>query len=145
MKKLILLGFLPGAVIGFCNVLAFVERFEALMREPFDPIGDMVARDMGFLFRLSSVPAAFFAGLFTTLLVYVRYVRPSELIGAAAGALAGTFVVTPYGALGVENAFIMILWTPIGTAVGWIAGKIVGAFLSRNTIDGPGSYWKDFD
>ena len=58
--------------------------------------------------------AAFFLGLFTTLLIYVRYVRPSELIGAAAGAIAGTLIVTPYGAWGIVNAYILLLWTPIG-------------------------------
>ena len=145
MKKLFLLGFLPGAVIGFCNALALAGTCEALMREPFDPIGEMVTRNMVFLFRLSSVPAAFSLGLFTALLVYVRYVRPSEFIGAAVGAIASSFVVTPYGPWGEMNAFIMILWTPIGTIVGWIAGKIVGIFLSRKTVDGPGFYWKDFD
>ena len=143
--KTILLGFLPGLVLGYCNAMAFVAGFEALTREPYDPIGQMVSGNMAFMFRLSSLPAAFFVGLFTALLVYVRYMRPSELIGAAAGAIAGAFVVTPYGAWGVENAFIMVIWTPIGTAVGWIAGKIVGVFLSRDTLDGPGLYWKDFD
>ena len=143
--KTLLLGFFPGIVLGYCNALGLVSGFEALMREPFDPIGAMVSSNMVFIFRLSSVPAAFFVGLFTALLVHVRYMRPSELIGAATGAIAGTFVVTPYGPWGVENAFIMIMWTPIGTAVGWIAGKIVGMFLSRDTLDGPGYYWKDFD
>ena len=55
------------------------------------------------------------------------------------------FLTSTSSTLGVMNGFIMILWTPVGTAVGWIAGKIVGAFLSRKTVDGPGFYWKDFD
>ena len=145
MIRILLLGFLPGAVLGFCNTLGLATGFEALMRDPYDLVGVIVTREMTSMLLLASVPTAFLIGLFTTLLVKIRYMRPSELVGAAAGALASIFVPTPYGAWGIMNVVIMLLWTPIGTVVGWIAGKIVGAFLPRKTVDGRSFYWKDFE